>query len=134
MDGSPCFHQYLLWSRKMAKCFNFLPFFDAHQRQVFAKIALGDCLDITFYQSLHGNNEQIEEEQRNDERSMDVDMTLQVRYLIFCLPFQNCLMVQGNPKTLKPFKPVKFFGTIIFSITKPLNHLKKFWKTCKTWL
>ena len=54
MDGSPCFHQFILWSRKLATCCNFLPVFDQKQRQNYATIALGESLSIEKYESLRG--------------------------------------------------------------------------------
>ena len=62
MDGSSCFHQYLLWSRKLATCPNFLPLFDQTQQQHFAKIDIGESLEID---CLHESQNFIEQE-RND--------------------------------------------------------------------
>ena len=53
LDGSPCFHQYVLWSRKFASCPNFLPILDARERQYFAKIVTGEALPILYYESIH---------------------------------------------------------------------------------
>ena len=53
VDGSPCFHQYLLWSRQLATNLNFVPIFDENTRQKFAVIAIGKSLNSKFYQPLH---------------------------------------------------------------------------------
>ena len=55
LDGSPCFHQYVLWSRKLASCPNSLPILDACERQYFATgdFATGDALPILYYESIH---------------------------------------------------------------------------------
>ena len=52
-DGSPCFHQYLLWSKQIASNYNFIPKFDEKARQKFALIALGKSLNQEFYKPLH---------------------------------------------------------------------------------
>ena len=52
-DGSPCFHQYLLWSQQIATNYNFVPKFDEKARQKFAFIAIGKSLNQDFYKPLH---------------------------------------------------------------------------------
>ena len=43
-DGSPCKHQYMLWTAKRAKCFNFVPIDSPEDRKKLAKIAIGEAL------------------------------------------------------------------------------------------
>lgn len=67
-DGSPCSHQHILWCKQLATCHNFLPVFSAKDRQNFARIAFGKCLNIEYYENLHfqrtpSNDDEIE---RND--------------------------------------------------------------------
>ena len=53
LDGFPCFHKYLLWSKQIASNFNFVPKFDEKARQKFAMIALRKTLNQEFYKPLH---------------------------------------------------------------------------------
>ena len=52
-DGSPCWHQFCLWSSGLATCPNFLPHFDKAERQKFAEIAIGASLESSYYDTLH---------------------------------------------------------------------------------
>ena len=52
-EGSPCFHQYLLWSQQIATNYNFVPKFDEKARQKFAFIAIGKSLNQEIYKPLH---------------------------------------------------------------------------------
>ena len=53
MDGSPCWHQFIIWSNGISYSINFLPRFDSAQRQRFAEIAIGATLNPAFYDSIH---------------------------------------------------------------------------------
>ena len=55
-DGSTCLHQYCLWSKGFVSLFNFLPKSDTFQRKRFAEIAIGKCLESSFYEPLHLKN------------------------------------------------------------------------------
>ena len=57
-DGSPCKHQFLLWSNKISRCCNFLLVFDKHERKKLAFIALGQTMNISYYEGLHDQIEQ----------------------------------------------------------------------------
>ena len=48
-DGSPCKHQYMLWTAKRAKCFNFVPINSPEDRQKLAKIAIGEALPLPLH-------------------------------------------------------------------------------------
>ncbi|XP_066923705.1 uncharacterized protein [Clytia hemisphaerica] len=54
-DGSPCWHQCILWKEGFARSGNFLPKFDKFERKRFAEIALGESLDISYYESIHSD-------------------------------------------------------------------------------
>ena len=62
-DGSPCWHQFILWSNGMATSSNFLPHFDKFERKKYAEIAIGSSLETSYYDPLHSiadkNNEDI---------------------------------------------------------------------------
>ena len=49
-DGSVCKHQYILWSFRLSKQSNFLPYLDASERQRYSKIATGGCLPLSAYE------------------------------------------------------------------------------------
>ena len=53
LDGSPYWHQYLLWSKGISTSSNFLPHFDKFERQKFAEIAFGRSLESSYYNPLH---------------------------------------------------------------------------------
>ena len=53
-DGSPCKHQFIIWSNHMSKSRNFLPYhLSKEEKRQFAVIATGSALDIDFYEGLH---------------------------------------------------------------------------------
>ena len=52
-SGSPCKHQYILWSLRKANCPNFIPVFDPLEREKFAFIALGESCEPQMYEGLH---------------------------------------------------------------------------------
>ena len=52
-DGSSCWHQYSLWSKRFPSSFHFLPKFDTFQRKGFAEIAVGKNLESFFYEPLN---------------------------------------------------------------------------------
>lgn len=52
-DGSPCWHQFCLWSAGLATCPNFLPHFDKKERQKFSEIAIGVSLESFYYDTVH---------------------------------------------------------------------------------
>ena len=54
-DGSPCAHQFVLWSENIADSVNFIPFTSKDERQRFARITLGIALPLTFYEPLHSS-------------------------------------------------------------------------------
>ena len=53
MDGSPCKHQYLLWSSKTCSSPNFLPFTSSEERMYFSRLATGSTLPPEMYEGLH---------------------------------------------------------------------------------
>ena len=55
-DGSPCKHQYMLWTAKRAKCFNFVRINSPEDRQKLAKIAIGEALPLSYYIFLRDPN------------------------------------------------------------------------------
>ena len=59
-DGSPCWHQFCLWSSGFASCPNFLSNFDKTERQKFAEIVIGSSLDSLYYETLHSFSERNE--------------------------------------------------------------------------
>ena len=54
-DGSPCAHQFVLWSDNIAISVNSISFTSKNERQIFARIALSTTLPLTFYESLHSS-------------------------------------------------------------------------------
>ena len=54
-DGSPCPHQFVLWSENTAISVNFISFTSKDEWQRFARIALGTTLPLMFYESLHSS-------------------------------------------------------------------------------
>ncbi|XP_066936103.1 uncharacterized protein [Clytia hemisphaerica] len=72
LDGSPCWHQYLLWSKGISTSSNFLPRFDKFERQKFAEIAFGKSLESSYYNPLHISimAEDIEDTSENLQRQM----------------------------------------------------------------
>ena len=54
-DGSPCAHQFVLWSENIAHSVNFIPLTSKDEHQRFARIALGTALPQTFYEPLHSS-------------------------------------------------------------------------------
>ena len=80
IDGLPCWHQFILWSRGFSCCPNFLPRSDI-QRKRFAEIAIGSSLQDPFYDTIHPSSEsepqQIAEPSINQNNSVDqVDVSL----------------------------------------------------------
>ena len=53
IDESPCWYQFILWSRGFSCCPNFLPRFDNSQRKRFPEIAVGSSLEHSFYDIIH---------------------------------------------------------------------------------
>ena len=51
-DGSPCKHQYVLWSANRAHCINFVPVSQPVMRQKLAWIAIERSLPLSFYNNL----------------------------------------------------------------------------------
>ena len=51
-DGSPCKHQYVLWSANLASCINFVPVSQPAMRQKLAWIAIERSLPISLYNNL----------------------------------------------------------------------------------
>ena len=51
-DGSPCKHQYVLWSANLASCINFVPVSQPAMRQKLAWIATERSLPLSFYNNL----------------------------------------------------------------------------------
>ena len=51
-DGSPCKHQYVLWSANLASCINFVPVSQPAMRQKLAWIAIERSLPLSFYNNL----------------------------------------------------------------------------------
>ena len=47
-DGSPCAHQFVLWSENIADPVEFIPFTSKDERQRFARNALGTALPLKF--------------------------------------------------------------------------------------
>ena len=81
IDGSPCWHQLILWSRGFSFCPNFLPRFDNSQRKRFAEITIGSSLEDSFYDTIHPCSEpeppHIAEPSMNQNSSVDqVDVSL----------------------------------------------------------
>lgn len=53
MNGSTCWHQFLLWSKFKESSFNFLPVFDPEAKKELTEIAIGSSLETHFYDSIH---------------------------------------------------------------------------------
>ena len=51
-DGSPCKHQYVLWSANLASCINFVPVSQPAMRQQLAWIAMERLRPLSFYNNL----------------------------------------------------------------------------------
>ena len=51
-DGTPCKHQYVLWSANLAHCINFVPVSQPVMRQKLAWIAIERSLPLSFYNNL----------------------------------------------------------------------------------
>ena len=51
-NGAPCKHQFILWSRKLSSTGLFLPVFSAEERQMYAKIAVGESAPLQLYEGL----------------------------------------------------------------------------------
>ena len=51
-DGSPCKHQYVLWSANIANCLNFIPIAHPEVRQKLAWIAIEQSLPLSYYSNL----------------------------------------------------------------------------------
>ena len=45
-DGSPCTHQYLIWTENLADSVNFVPIFNKEERQRWVRIAFGTAIDL----------------------------------------------------------------------------------------
>ena len=76
LNGSPCKHQYFLWSNNIADSLNFIPRFNKEERKKFVEIAYGHSLPVSFYESLHQTDSRIvnnEERANNDENSLSGD-------------------------------------------------------------
>ena len=52
LDGSPCFHQYIVWARRMSGAYNFVPIHEPDRRMMFAQVAMGESLDRSYYEPL----------------------------------------------------------------------------------
>lgn len=61
-DGSPCKHQYLLWSANIAHCINFVPVDQPHMRKKLAWVAIGNSLHISYYKNLRDRDDQDDNE------------------------------------------------------------------------
>jgi len=64
-NGAPCIHQFILWSKKKISSDNFLSN-DREKRQLFAFIAFGSTLDISYYESLHSNTSTFVEKESHE--------------------------------------------------------------------
>lgn len=60
-DGSPCRHQFILWSANVAHCINFVPVAQPQVRQQLAWIAIGDSLPLSCYKNLRTQDDQNQE-------------------------------------------------------------------------
>uniref|UniRef100_A0A7M5V903 SWIM-type domain-containing protein n=1 Tax=Clytia hemisphaerica TaxID=252671 RepID=A0A7M5V903_9CNID len=58
LDGSVCKHQYVVWSHKLGKGRNFLPYLNAEERKGYAYIAIGKSLPDSYYEGIHSDNTQ----------------------------------------------------------------------------
>lgn len=81
IDGSPYWHQFILWCRGFSCYPNFLPLFDNSRKKRFAEIAIGSSLESSFYHATHPCSEpepsQIAEPSINQNSSVDqVDVSL----------------------------------------------------------
>ena len=59
-DGSPCKHQYVLWSANLASCINFVPVSQPARHQKLAWIAIERSLPLSFYNNLRTPDDSIE--------------------------------------------------------------------------
>ena len=53
-DGSPCSHQFFLWSDICSTVLNFCPVFNPADRQFFSILACGEALPLSYYEPIHG--------------------------------------------------------------------------------
>ena len=58
-DGSPCKHQYVLWSANLAHCLNFVPISQPEERQKWAWIAIGESLPLSRYKNLRDQDDHL---------------------------------------------------------------------------
>ena len=93
-DGSPCVHQYFLWSNSIAESSNFIPAFSEEKRQQFAKVALGFSLPLSYYEGLHSlpSPEHVHF-QNNDENNENIEVDTMVNMLICLL---NLVLFKEN--------------------------------------
>ena len=54
-DGSPCAHQFVLWSENTADSVNFVPFTSTDEHQRLARIAIGKDLQLTIHEPLYSS-------------------------------------------------------------------------------
>ena len=62
-DGSPCKHQYLLWTTHKSGNSNFLPYLSAEERKMYSYLAIGETLPDVYYEGLHDHFTQESDEQ-----------------------------------------------------------------------
>ena len=55
VNGSTCWHQFLLWSKLKKSSFNFLPVHDSEEKKKLTEIAIGCSLEPQFYDSIHSS-------------------------------------------------------------------------------
>ena len=53
VNGSTCWHQFLLWAKFKEASFNFLPVHDPEEKKKLTEIAIGSSLESHFYASIH---------------------------------------------------------------------------------
>ena len=73
LNGSPCKHQFFLWSNNLADSLNFIPRFNKEERKKFVEIAYGYSLPISYYESLHRTDDRAV---NNEEHVNDVQNPL----------------------------------------------------------
>ena len=93
-DGSPCWHQFILWANGFATSGNFLPKFDKFERKRFAEIAIGESLESSFDDSIHvemGNHgDDIQScisqylSNKSDEKEVDIFAKFTLMFFISC--------------------------------------------------
>ncbi|XP_028513981.1 uncharacterized protein LOC114574759 [Exaiptasia diaphana] len=71
-DGSPCKHQYVLWSANIAHCLNFVPVDQPDIRKKLAWIAIGNSLDISYYKNLRN------QDNKDDNENATIPVSSQV--------------------------------------------------------